>query len=305
MLSDECTTILFQLDKLGWKGEPRTFASLKLNRIYPNNVRKNLAFLIHHEAVVSGCASFLGRPHPSMALGPLPSHTLVEAMVANVGNCMLDFDKLTLEQEFEPQLWDHFCDWKNAASEQAKIHPLAPGDLVNVEVGSFLRHNVLWRSPCPAQPLPVEDLALLTRYSRPKDDLTATILAKDGSNVTFRITQTVRLGWESFSQVVFGYAMDGQGGASVELCLKLYDERLFSNPEFRPELDASPLWNWNVAEDMAKREEAAYDRLRHLQGSLLPYSFGFHYVSPFEPVSALTNWPVSLPFRMVTAASVS
>lgn len=76
---------------------------------------------------------------------------------------------------------------------------------------------------------------------------------------------------------------------SPELCLKLYDEHQFFDPQYRPDLDpAEPLYNWNVAEDMARREEAAYGRLRHLQATVLPHSFGFLYVRLSPTVTGRT-----------------
>lgn len=96
---------------------------------------------------------------------------------------------------------------------------------------------------------------------------------------SFKVTHVFQTGWKTFSQVCTSFASDAFSRQSGELCLKLYDERLFPHPDYRSDLDPlRPLKDWNIAEDMAKREEAAYDRLQSLQGTRVPHSYGFYYV---------------------------
>jgi hypothetical protein len=74
-------------------------------------------------------------------------------------------------------------------------------------------------------------------------------------------------------------------GSSHQICLKLFDERLFpmpEHPDYGDDSAESPeerLLDLNFVDDMMCREEAVYnDRLRHLQGSMIPHCYGFHMV---------------------------
>lgn len=193
LVSDERTTLLMQRKSQPWEGKPTTFLSLVRNQDRQITVRKSLAFLVHHEAVQSRCTSF-ERPHSTLTLGPLPNDALMKAMVATQGHRLLDFDRLSAEMAADPRGWNHVAYWKDAASIHARLHPLARGDILHGEVGSFFRYNILWRSPYPSHALSAEDLAFLTRYPRPKDPFTTSLLAEDGAIVTFKVTRTVKIG---------------------------------------------------------------------------------------------------------------
>lgn len=279
MLSDEVATVILTLQNLNLDGagEPEWAFSAWQKPGY--SVREMLAWLIHTEATDSDCTIFHDVAHFNQVLGPLPNNSLLEAMVTANPQRLADFDRVTLERLEDPVYWDTFCYWRDEASVYAVNSPLQLGSVLRADLGSFLQENVTWRSPFPPHPLAAEDLAFLRRYPREADSAMTNMLSQSDGGFSFEVTDTVRVGYGQFSQVFYGI-MSKEGRQSSSICLKLYDERFFSPPEWRPDLDpCRPLYAWNTAEDMARREEAAYDRLEYLQGSLLPHSYGFHYVN--------------------------
>jgi len=109
------------------------------------------------------------------------------------------------------------------------------------------------------------------------------------ATLSFKITKLVRTGEGKYSQVFFGKL----GDTGVDLCLKLFDERYFMMPSvddswyggvprLRPE---QRLADFNTAEDMLRRELAAYEgcELRRRQGNMIPHCYGAHRVGYFIP----------------------
>lgn len=93
--------------------------------------------------------------------------------------------------------------------------------------------------------------------------------------LTFTITAMLSGGSKKYSQVFSGRLE----GTEEEVCLKLLDERYFPVPMYNVEdLPMCRLLRLNFcAEDMIRREEGVYeDRLKHLQGTLIPHCYGFH-----------------------------
>jgi hypothetical protein len=160
-----------------------------------------------------------------------------------------------------------------------------------MHVGRYDACSIIpWRSPYPNHKPPGETLDIVTKNTRPRyTDID--ILLKTNANTKFMITQVIRSSRNAFSQVFLGHLE----GSPHQICLKLFDERLFPMPE-HPDYDddslESPetrLLDLNFADDMMCREEAVYnDRLRHLQGSMIPHCYGFHMVG--------TNAVIILPF---------
>ncbi|EMD39312.1 hypothetical protein CERSUDRAFT_122712 [Gelatoporia subvermispora B] len=138
------------------------------------------------------------------------------------------------------------------------------------------------RSPFPKLKLPPETLSEVTRWSRPRSQRADQILHGYCNRATlvhfsFVVTNIRRSGNNSFSQVFYG-TLDG---STEPLCLKLYDERFF--PVGR-EADSceSPWDSLNLAYglepaiEIAQKEEAVYNRLGNLQGSLIPHYYGIY-----------------------------
>lgn len=245
------------------------------------SARMGIAFLLFEEARANVCGKFYQRNHFDVTLGALPDHNILQTMVDASPRSLSDFDRFTLERELDGELWNTFCDWKNSSAAAALTYPVIPGDTLIAESGSFLRLHVPTRSPILPCPLPADDVAVLTRYPREADLFMVTLLESDRKTLSFQVNQVIRSGWKKWSQVYSGVVSDEHGRNSTTVCLKLFDERLFPPPSYRDDLDPlHPLYNWNTAEEMAQREEAAYERLIYLQGTLLPHSYGFHYVCP-------------------------
>lgn len=192
-----------------------------------------------------------------------------------------DFDYFALQRD--KNLWHRFCEWKTKASRAAKV--LQVGLMLRVECGGFNRYHPVIRSPFPNQPVPQDTLAIVARAKRDRVTALDTLLVPNTKH-SFNITRVIRAGPKMFSQVFVG-TLNGH-----ELCLKLFDERFFPTPqpnEFHvrdedgdEDSDDDPafrLWSLNFADDMMRREEGVYlDRLKYMQGSLIPHCYGFHYV---------------------------
>jgi hypothetical protein len=121
---------------------------------------------------------------------------------------------------------------------------------------------------------------IVTRAKRPRHT-DIDLLLETSTNTKFTITHVIRTSRNAFSQVFLGHLE----GSSRQICLKIFDERLFPMPEHpdynhdSPQPPEERLLDLNFADDMMRREEAVYnDRLRHLQGSMIPHCYGFHMV---------------------------
>jgi hypothetical protein len=166
---------------------------------------------------------------------------------------------------------------------QSETVLLGPGAVLNVKcnimhVGRYEACSIIpWRSPYPNHKPPGETLDIVTRNTRPRHTDVDTLL-ETNAHTKFTITQIIRISRNAFSQVFLGHL----AGSSRQICLKLFDERLFPMPEYPDYNDDHPdkrLLDLNFADDMMRREEAVYnDRLRHLQGSMIPHCYGFHKV---------------------------
>jgi hypothetical protein len=244
--------------------------------------RVHLGYLLWYRALKEGVLALHGWWHFNDMAGALPRGPPMDHMLSCAPSCMADFDLYTVERD--KRAWKKFEAWKTRAAVQALAHPTAPGHQLLACTRSFSDSNRLWRSPWPVVPPSADDLDTFTSHARPVHETLHRACHTAGAQLTFTVTTVVKAGADVYSQVFFGLAscnVAGHTTTPVRLCLKLYDERLFQAPAHR----VNP-WNselrpssWNVAEDLARREEAAYDRLRELQGSLLPHSYGFHYVS--------------------------
>jgi hypothetical protein len=201
-------------------------------------------------------------------------------MHAHSASGMADFDLFTMERK--PQLWQYFLKWKDVARARASQNVLRVGTMLLLLSSKTIVSEFPWRSPVPSWTLPNEDRSTVMQYPRHRDEVIEGALASSGG-FTFHITQLARVEDDTYSQVVFGVLKKNDVlVSSSEICLKLFDERRFPVGDYDDE-DSTPfterLDSWNVAEDMARREEAAYDRLCYLQGTLLPHSYGFYQVS--------------------------
>ncbi|KII95536.1 hypothetical protein PLICRDRAFT_96971 [Plicaturopsis crispa FD-325 SS-3] len=183
-----------------------------------------------------------------------------------------DFDLYTMQRN--SNALDEFLHWKEIAESHALNAPLVPGTTLAVKPSAFFARHALLRSPYPPGAPPRETLNVVTQHHRPRCTKLDDILATEPTP-TFEITSVVRSGPNHWSQVFFGRVR----GSSQLVCLKLFDDRLFHLPDLDDYDECPPerrLQTFNRATDMMRREESVYDRLTHLQGSLVPHCYSFH-----------------------------
>ncbi|EMD33113.1 hypothetical protein CERSUDRAFT_57406 [Gelatoporia subvermispora B] len=192
-----------------------------------------------------------------------------------------DWDQYVLQHSREE--WELFKEWKNTLAGQARLRPINSGDiLVCSGRREFASLHFTMRSPFPPLEVPPETLSAITRWSRPRSREADRILHSHCDSAitdgfSFTVTNIRRSGDNSFSQVFYGTL----NGIEAKLCLKLYDERLFPLGREANSYE-SPWGSINSADglepaiEVAQKEEAAYHRLRSLQGCLLPHYYGIY-----------------------------
>lgn len=223
---------------------------------------------LHHNPAFR---SFLGTEFP-----PAPS-SLMSALeyVDKDAQRSEDFDVYTMQRS--PLVWKRFLSWKRRVRMVAQNTPLMLGDPLDVIPGAFLCRHLPWRSSYPMLQVPRETHEIIgLQGHRPRDSAIDSLLGE--SSVSFEITGILQSGLDHWAQVFIGRLSE----TSPVVCLKLLDDRLFRMPA-APDFEKKPPFlrflDLNRASDMMASEESVYDRCRHLQGLLLPHSYGFHEVS--------------------------
>ncbi|KAF7329833.1 hypothetical protein MKEN_00246700 [Mycena kentingensis (nom. inval.)] len=235
---------------------------------------------------------FHGRPSPPEMQGVLnrvldASDTVIARPMNPRG--FRDFDRFTMERSL-PDL-EVFLAWKEQVSEYMANNPVPVGAQLGVQLDALANDEDLWRCPFPSPVVPRETYEAVTRAPRMRNRDVDEILESKRGSLSFEVTRVVRHEVNTFSQVFFGVLHGGDGRKSSPVCLKLYLDLMFPvngrslRKKFGPPL--SDLWfdqipisdrlaSLHYAEDMVRREEAAYDRLREYQGTLIPHCYGFH-----------------------------
>lgn len=232
---------------------------------------------LHQFPAFMPCQGCLNKPRdvPAVDTGAIS----LPCQIRNIAygkTCFRDFDLYTLQRV--PAAFDIFCAWKNQVQSQAEGYPILPNAELQVDWNGFQTNHQRWRSPYKLHDVPSSTLEIVTRRKGARDDF----IDANRQNAKFSITEVKRSGRNKFSQVFVGHLVTDKGTTSQPICLKLFDERLFPIPE-RPDYTDGPpkgrLLDLNFADDMMRREEAAYNhRLRYLQGSMVPHCYGFHEV---------------------------
>ncbi|TFK47637.1 hypothetical protein OE88DRAFT_1811078 [Heliocybe sulcata] len=275
-------------------GSSHSFQALPVSE---TPVRMALAYLLSFEALAIGHRRF-GGDHFSPCLGclynPREEHLLPKRddqgrnipppppppfLPLENRRSFEDFDFYTMQRD--PKEWQGFLQWKQTMENDALLHALRPGQMVSICVDFFRdRYSCHRRSPLyTLPPVPDETMNIVTEITRPRSSTVDQMLRRHKlKTVAFEVTHVVQAGWGKYSQVFFGRL----SGTTQQLCLKVYDERLFhvdKETNFfdkRPELRLQYL---NYAVDLVRREEAVYDCLQDMQGSLIPHCYGFHQVT--------------------------
>jgi len=202
--------------------------------------------------------------------------------------------------------FEGFLDWYDEVRSPEHRRHLQIGDSLGVDVNEFSLHNFHLKPIVYTTTVPEDTSQYFEqRTHRPRanevDDLLQT---PTSATPSFKITKLVRTGEGKYSQVFFGEL----GNTGVELCLKLFDERYFmipsvddswygEVPRLRPE---KRLADFNTAEDMIRRELAAYEgcKLKQMQGNMIPHCYGAHQVGYFIHTIGSQAWLTDTQFTL-------
>ena len=204
----------------------------------------------------------------------LSSSTVIHRSVSS-------FDIFTMHHD--RTYFERFLEWKAAVRMQAQAQPVKVGDTLFVDIGALFRRIAHWRSPFPTASIPEQTREAIMRAPRARFvQLDAFLSENANQKVPFTVTSLVHVGVDKISQVFFGKF---EAMPQYEIALKLIDERLIPLPE-KTAFDETTngkehrLLGVETAEDMLRREEGVYeDKLKYLQGTMIPHCYGFHTVS--------------------------
>lgn len=234
------------------------------------------------------------RPPPQLILGALNlvhDNNRAPISVQQPPMRYSDFDVYTMQRHW-PDIFS-FLSWKREAQRTTLSRQLNVGDLFDIDVDALSKREQLLRFTLPLEKPPMETLDLLMKHPRSRssevDGMLA--LARICGTLRLRITEVVKSKDNAYSRVFFGSlewtlsTPDTPVQCQTQVCLKLFDESLFPVPneeECAMHWDAEPQGRFvgmSSAVDMMQQELAVYERLQYLQGTLLPYTYGFHEVS--------------------------
>jgi len=179
--------------------------------------------------------------------------------------------------------------WKTDVKKQAALRPVQTGGRLPVDIDAVFRCISRWRSFLPNPSISDDTRWFVMRAPCPRSAIVDGFLSKQaGNRASFTITKLAHTGADKYSQVYFGQL----DGVNQEVVLKLLDDRCIppgSEDAFEfLKYSGSLLTGLIVAEDMLRREEAVYeDRLKYLQGTMIPHCYGFHYVCQSLPLLQL------------------
>lgn len=226
-----------------------------------------------------------------------------------------DWDVCELERD--RALYERFLVWKAAQHAEALANPLLPGTVLSVERDVIPRKLTPLRCPFAWVPVP-DDCTASISPRRPRCQQVVDLLASNDPLV-FRLTRDLREEdgaavpsedddeWEEEedsedeeeeeeeAETLYSLVWTGQLGSALsgefvetELCVKLFDERLFPVPALwqydRDRSGRGGLYSLAFADELLRREETVYARFSgnenetcpHLQGLSLPHCYGFH-----------------------------
>lgn len=206
--------------------------------------------------------------------------------VAQQCKSISDFDRYTLARD-RPRA-EQFFRWKKAAAKKARSRPLVVGDVVRAKTDAF---SGLFQNPHPLIPLPSGTEEYLRAILRPPPPN----LIGGSESFTLEIARVMK----SFHRdeeaseagniaTVCECRLVSVDGTPVPddvptLCVKILDDRLLNldglPKDERPGDLRRSLVLALTSEDLVRREDAAYRRLQHAQGSVVPHYFGCHLVS--------------------------
>ncbi|KAH8928270.1 hypothetical protein BT69DRAFT_1277185 [Atractiella rhizophila] len=198
-----------------------------------------------------------------------------------------DFDGCTLVRD--EQRARQFFRWQQYISQQSEKVVAAPNDLL---VG--FTHKIGQTLPMTRPIYPFEETEItpetrahIDAIQRPSplDHAGIENTFQESKSFTLIVEDVIAKGSERGICTVYRCriaSIDGELISSPPLCLKLFDDRFQVLPTEAedPEYFEDPVVRWFdrvvVAECVAMNEAFAYDKLKPLQGSLVPWFFGMH-----------------------------
>ena len=252
-------------------------ACLDPRRIDQDSPVRLLTSMLFDEAYESGlCRSDLPSLDRSL---PYQGALNKEHAPMRSGASVSGFDIYTMHHD--ESYFNDFMQWKANVRKEAQLRPVQVGDTLSVDVDGLFREISRWRSPLPSSTIPEDTREEIMRAPRLRDTAVDVFLSNNSATkVNFKVTAIVQSGVDKYSQVYFGRLQ----GVEHDLALKLVDERFIPSPPGDAFQDRKRkrelLLGVVTAEDMLRREEAVYeDKLKYLQGTMLPHCYGFHTVS--------------------------
>ncbi|KAF7311416.1 hypothetical protein MKEN_01043600 [Mycena kentingensis (nom. inval.)] len=242
----------------------------------PHSLRHAICLILSQ----ANACRFYPAPWKKVLHGVLNNPPEPDPPLAHPPRAFRDFDLFTLQRSIAE--FRRFLAWKEEESRRVFSSPVAARTIFSVKQNAFVDEESVWRCPFPNPPIPAETGAVVQRNPRPRLSSVDDLLADGAETLSFRVTKVVRHCPDTFSQVFFGELCAPDGRVSLPVCLKLFVDVLFPLDtkdllaEFQQEPPSSRLASLHFAEDLVRREEAAYDRLREHQGTLIPHCYGFH-----------------------------
>lgn len=182
-----------------------------------------------------------------------------------------------------------YLKWKNYHRSAALANPVRVGAELAITVNAFRQHAAQLPFRVPAQPLTSETNEALQRYTRPRESWLDDLLQNTGT-ISVKVTRAVKTSLDgSGAQTFFCTipSVDDEAHSTRGFCIKIFDERLLPSAEDVGEVYTVDDIDWNgsfiFATDVVGREDAAYRKLEHVQGSIVPHYYGAHQVRRHFP----------------------
>lgn len=222
--------------------------------------------------------------------------------VFRTSKSIADFDRYTLTKDYLRAA--QFFRWKAKAYKEARR--LSVGDMITAQTDTFSQQASFIPNPYPLIPLSPDTQKYITDTARPRPRIGISQsqsfalriirimkgsakpeLLENGSPAPFKEDE-----FESGNiATVCECRVVSVDGAPISqdyptLCVKILDDRLLRlrglqepEPGCPPQRPRPALVLALTSEELVRWEDAAYRRLKHAQGSVVPYYFGCHTVS--------------------------
>ncbi|KIY47082.1 hypothetical protein FISHEDRAFT_74995 [Fistulina hepatica ATCC 64428] len=225
-------------------------------------------------------------PHPNV-VKQLPEGVKLISPVSGYAS----FDKFVMQRN--RPYFIAFLLWTRNAISTALSSPVKVGSRIPVDCFAFERQEFTFNIfDAHGKPrIPIASLPQSRMPPRPsqrqRSRSTDEILNSGSRDIQFVVSRIIKTGKEKYSQVYFGYLKLARGPKEPDgtlLCLKVFDERLFSHPELEEyddwfQTDSFRLSEMWYSPDLVRAEHATYTRLAHLQGTFIPHYYGAHQLT--------------------------